>query len=101
MAIKKADLLRLKKLEAEKIKKQRAEKAKQKSDKAKQRKEKKVTPKKKTAITYKVGPSHSRQTRIKKCTICNGNPPLVPFELDDFKGDRCEICFEVVNYKPK
>lgn len=41
-----------------------------------------------------------RTKRIKSCVTCKGNPKKVNFTLKgQFKGERCETCFEVINYK--
>jgi hypothetical protein len=40
-----------------------------------------------------------RELGIKNCKNCKGAPKKVEFNIGDFKGERCEYCFEVVTYE--
>ena len=46
----------------------------------------------------KVGEGHDRASRIKNCKTCKGNPEITDLNLPQFKGKKCETCYEVISY---
>jgi len=43
--------------------------------------------------------STDRQFRIANCKKCNGNPVKEEFALKDIRGERCNLCWEVISWK--
>lgn len=39
--------------------------------------------------------------RVAACKTCNGNPKLVTFDIPEYKGWRCDECFEITSYEDK
>ena len=44
---------------------------------------------------------HDKKTLVKGAALksCHGHPVPVPFEIQGFKGMKCDVCLEVLEYK--
>lgn len=61
---------------------------------------KKEIPKRKyTAKKFAHEQGVHRRKQIKDCNLCNGTPPLSTKVMSGFEYERCDICFEILNYK--
>lgn len=41
-----------------------------------------------------------KNIKIEDCKDgCNGNPEKIPFQVHNFTGERCNLCWRVINYK--
>ena len=51
------------------------------------------------AVKKQLGKGYDRESRIKSCKDCKGNPSTSDFTIPGFTGKKCTICFEVINYE--